>query len=363
MLDEGSEQKFRKTGMEDVVVIGAGLSGLTAAQRLHQAGFRVVVVDKSRGLGGRLATRRIGPTAIDHGCQYLQPADSALSPILALLESGVLRPWQPECFELTPDGALTAMSPKELYVAPQGMSAVAKTLALGLTIQRHWLATALTPLPQGWRIEGDCLGQTEPLKPKAFEARAVIVAIPASQAAALMTTAAQDHGGLKDLLHQLQAVEFEAVITTMAGYGPEDAVSLPVQKGSGGWMIEGNAHSTLRWVALDSSKRTDPQEPVVVLHSSAAFAADALGQADLEPVGQALLAEVANLGAWMGSPRWMQVHRWRYGFVRQALGAPLLSSPQVVNLVGCGDWCNGGHAEGAIASGYQAATVIGQALS
>jgi predicted NAD/FAD-dependent oxidoreductase len=59
--------------MEDVVVIGAGLSGLTAAQQLHQAGFRVVVVDKSRGLGGRLATRRIRATAIDHGCRYLQP--------------------------------------------------------------------------------------------------------------------------------------------------------------------------------------------------------------------------------------------------------------------------------------------------
>jgi predicted NAD/FAD-dependent oxidoreductase len=61
------------------------------------------------------------------------------------------------------------MPSKELYVAPQGMSAVAKALAPGLPIERQWLATALTPLPQGWRIEGDCLGQTAPLKPKALK--------------------------------------------------------------------------------------------------------------------------------------------------------------------------------------------------
>ena len=42
-----------------VVVVGAGVAGLTAARSL--AAFSdVVVVDKGRGVGGRLATRRIG---------------------------------------------------------------------------------------------------------------------------------------------------------------------------------------------------------------------------------------------------------------------------------------------------------------
>lgn len=349
--------------MEDVVVIGAGLSGLTAAQALHQRGYRVLVVDKSRGLGGRLATRRLGSAVLDHGCRYLQPfAESALSPIPGLLAAGILQPWQPESFELKPDGSLAAASSEELYVAPQGMSAVAKTLASELTIQRHWLATTLTPIPEGWRIEGEVLGDADQLQLDTFIARAVVVAIPAPQAAALMNAAAQSNEGAKDLLHQLQRVDFETVITVMAGYDPNQAVRLPNQAGSGGWMVTSNTHPTLRWVALDSSKRTDPKEPVVIVHSSPGFAAKALEETDLEPAGRTLLAEAATLGAWMLAAQWMQVHRWRYGFVRQALDASILSSPKLLNLVGCGDWCSGGNAEGAIESGRHAAAAIETAL-
>ncbi|MGB3309845.1 MAG: FAD-dependent oxidoreductase [Nodosilinea sp.] len=358
--------------MEDVVVIGAGLSGLTAAQVLHQAGYRVVVVDKSRGLGGRLATRRVGNTAIDHGCRYLQPFDGSNngsnrcpnpSLIPNLMAADMLRPWQPESFELGADGALTATSTAALYVASQGMSAVAKALAPGLTIHRQWRATAVTSLSQGWRVEGEVLGAASQSLPKAFSARALVVAIPAPQAAALVHRAAQTSGGVKALLRQLLSVNFEAVITVMAGYGSGEAARLPGQTGSGGWMVSSNTHPTLRWIALDSSKRTDPQEPVVVLHSSPAFAAAALEQGDLEPVGQTLLSEAATLGAWMRSPQWMQVHRWRYGFVHQALGTSILSSPELPNLIGCGDWCNGGNAEGAIASGRAAAAALVKTLS
>ena len=54
----------------NVVVIGAGLSGLMAAQSLQAQGHKVLVVDKGRSPGGRLATRRIGTATLDHGAQF-----------------------------------------------------------------------------------------------------------------------------------------------------------------------------------------------------------------------------------------------------------------------------------------------------
>lgn len=350
--------------MEDVVVIGAGVSGLTAARQLQQIGHRVTVVDKSRGLGGRLATRRVGSTAIDHGCRYLTPfADSALSPIPALLQAGVLKPWQPETFALGEDDSLTATAGETFYAAPQGMSAVAKVLAPGLAIHRHWLATALMPLSHGWRIEGETLSGDRQGESISIEAKAVVVAIPAPQAAALMVRAAPQHEGLAKLIHQLQNVEFDAVITAMAGYSPDQSANLPAQTGLGGWTVVGNSHPVLHWAALDSSKRTDSLEPVVVVHSSANFAANNIDRSNLESVGHELLTAAAgNLAAWLSFPIWMQVHRWRYGFVRRSLGASVLSSPTLPNIVGCGDWCSGGNVEGAIASGHRAAELIATAL-
>ncbi|NBW91636.1 MAG: FAD-dependent oxidoreductase, partial [Actinobacteria bacterium] len=48
-----------------IVVIGAGLAGLMAAQELHREGHHVVLIDKGRSPGGRLATRRIGGATLD----------------------------------------------------------------------------------------------------------------------------------------------------------------------------------------------------------------------------------------------------------------------------------------------------------
>ncbi len=62
-----------------VAVVGAGLAGLAAARELRADGHEVVVLEKSRGLGGRLATRRAEGTVLDHGSPVLAaPAGTAL---------------------------------------------------------------------------------------------------------------------------------------------------------------------------------------------------------------------------------------------------------------------------------------------
>ena len=71
-----------------VGIIGAGLSGLVAARTLVAAGHGVVVIEKSRGLGGRLAARRVGDTVVDHGTPIFEaPPGSALSDLVAQLRA------------------------------------------------------------------------------------------------------------------------------------------------------------------------------------------------------------------------------------------------------------------------------------
>ena len=60
---------------ESIAIIGAGLSGLSCANALAEAGASVHVFDKGRGPGGRTSTRRVevdgARLSFDHGAQYL----------------------------------------------------------------------------------------------------------------------------------------------------------------------------------------------------------------------------------------------------------------------------------------------------
>src|SRR3954452_22129381 len=76
------------------LIIGAGRSGLSAARVLQHAGWSVVVADKGRGVGGRMATRRIGESRVDHGAQFITVRDPRFAVAVRQWESAcVVRPW------------------------------------------------------------------------------------------------------------------------------------------------------------------------------------------------------------------------------------------------------------------------------
>ncbi len=70
-----------------VLVVGAGVAGLVAARTLADHGLDVVVLDKARGVGGRLATRRLGDGAsFDHGAALFDPVSEPFRRQLAVWE-------------------------------------------------------------------------------------------------------------------------------------------------------------------------------------------------------------------------------------------------------------------------------------
>jgi phytoene dehydrogenase-like protein len=83
----------------DVVVIGAGAAGLSAARRLHEAGLDVVVLEAGERLGGQLGTEHVDGFLLDHGPHLLSTAYPALRhtpglaglPLLPFTEGAVVR--------------------------------------------------------------------------------------------------------------------------------------------------------------------------------------------------------------------------------------------------------------------------------
>lgn len=70
----------------DVIVVGAGLAGLTAARRLAKAGLAVKVLEKSDHVGGRVRTENLDGFRLDHGFQLFNPAYPTAREILNISE-------------------------------------------------------------------------------------------------------------------------------------------------------------------------------------------------------------------------------------------------------------------------------------
>ena len=129
----------------DVLIVGAGLAGLCAARELQRAGRSVCVLDKGRGVGGRLASRRMGSAVLDHGAQYFTLRSvQARNLLAAWFEDGTLQEWA-RGFALAGGGRKLDEVPR--YIVPQGMNGLAKLLAEGLTVTIGVPATTqATPL-------------------------------------------------------------------------------------------------------------------------------------------------------------------------------------------------------------------------
>lgn len=342
--------------MFDVAIIGAGIAGLTCAQQLHQAGYHVVVVEKSRGVGGRLATRRLYDTYADHGVRYLEAQGKLVKPLIELLlQRGILQTWTDTLYELSPaQSELVSENlahPSRCYAAPTGITAVAKFLATGLDIQFNQRVQAITPTEeQSWLLTFDSSEV-----PYEVMARAVVVAIPAPQALMLLEPLAAK-GLSSEFLERLSSVEFEPCLSAIAGYPKAAVPDLPVA-------CTVSHDSKLAWIGLDSSKHLNPQVPIFVLQSTAEFAQQYLDAEDLKPAGQQLLSRAAQLLApWLDTPDWLQVHRWRYAFPQSPLNQDYLAADTPLPLVCCGDWCGGKRLDSALQSGLAAADQINQKL-
>lgn len=59
---------------EKVIIIGAGIAGLTAAIELEKAGFKPSILEGSDSIGGRVKTDKVGDYLLDHGFQVLLTA-------------------------------------------------------------------------------------------------------------------------------------------------------------------------------------------------------------------------------------------------------------------------------------------------
>ena len=328
----------------DVLVIGAGLAGLAAARDLQDAGLNLLMLEKSRGVGGRSATKRFEVNGVhlraDHGAQFFTARGERFQNLISRLEAnGVVKEWTRGFPKWTVRGLEARAAGHGRYVAPNGMSALGKAFQEGLdgsrlNIQQNALVSAVFPTHLGWSAVLE--------NGEIHQARALIVNAPAPQALALTRSSLEPQ-----TLAALERVQFNPCWALVVALETKPDLS---------WVGLEIDHDVLEWAALDSSKRNPGSPPILVLHATPVWSQAHLEQAP-ETVAALLLEAAQNLlGDWV-KPVGMLAHRWRYA--KPSITHPA-STLEQGNLVFCGDWCvkTNSRIEAALESGWATASHV-----
>ena len=137
--------------LHEIVIVGAGIAGLTAARTLQDMGFDSVVLEKSKGIGGRCATRRLGEGVFDHGSQFFTVREAAFQELVdGWMLRGAVKQWT-RGFPVI--GDITELAGHPRYCGVDGMTSMAKVMAEGLDIRREHRVKRVSEARACWQIE------------------------------------------------------------------------------------------------------------------------------------------------------------------------------------------------------------------
>ena len=319
----------------DCLVIGAGIAGLLAARQVQEAGHKVLVLDKSRGVGGRMATRRIDNAVFDHGAQYFTARDPRFQAMLTEWEAaGAVRAW----FQAPPSEANDDAC---RYIGSEGMTSLPKYLAKDLSLNRNTAIRKAKADDTGWKLysEDDAI----------FSGTSLVVTAPIPQGREILSPVAEHLP--PDFLQQLGKVRYTPCFSLMLMLDGPSGIEAP-----------GFVHAPAPGLACMSDNAikgiSDDAVAVTVL-ATPAFSSTYF---DEEPdvVAEKIYDAISDR---LESPvRSWQLQRWRYSKVLSWLYEPCLLSTTPHPIAYAGDAFIAPRIEGAALSGVAAGQAIVQLL-
>jgi predicted NAD/FAD-dependent oxidoreductase len=340
----------------ELAIIGAGVAGLAAARRLREIlpDLQITLYEKSRGLGGRAATRRRDGFTFDHGAQCFKTPSAALEQFIrAELDAQDL-------FDITKpvwvfDQANTIAEGDPLQNAEAkwcyrgGMNTLGKLLGSGLQVRREVRIGSIHQQAQGWNLfdeRGNTVGHADLL----------LFTAPGPQSADIL--AASQFSSASDrqaqLINTLQQATYRRCLSFAFGY--DQIVHRPYYA-----LINTDRQHPIAWLALEHTKgeqRCPAGHSLLIAQMSPHFSSTSW-DAPIEQIGPQVNQLVGDLLAEdLGPPLWADRQGWRYALPDGKASAAELDTPKL-GLFFAGDYSAGlGRVHVAIEEGWRAADAI-----
>lgn len=325
----------QKAQIKKVAVVGAGIAGLSCADKLQSFGLSVDIFEKSRGPSGRMSTRRTSEWSADHGAQYFTARDPRfIEAVERWIEQGVADIWRPRLQVFESMTWHESHSQEIRYVGTPHMNSPGKFLAEGLSVQYEKTISRMDRKNNQWVLQCTEGGAIE----TAYDF--VVLAIPAPQASTLV----------RDIDPRISAITDTAQMKgcwTMMAFLPHQLTT-----DFDAAFINGEPIS---WICQNASKPMRQAKLVWTIHGNPSWSQDNIELSKEEAQSQMLECFI-RLGFDCRDAE-ISMHRWRYA--SGGLEHPIYSLwLDDISLGLCGDWLHGGRVEGGWLSGLQLADAI-----
>ncbi len=322
----------------DILVVGAGISGLLAAQSLTNTGYDVLVIDKGRSVGGRMATRRIGPGQADHGAQFFTVRTAEFKSLVSgWQQEGLVFIWSHGWSNGSIDSPRGDGYPR--FATHGGMTRIPKYLAQTLQVRLETQLTRINPQPEGWEAV-DKEGQV-------YKSRALILTAPVPQSLALL--AAGDTPLHRDDQSSLTRLTYAPCLCGLVWV--KGKVYLP-KPGA----LQRPLHP-ISWIANNQQKGISPDATLITIHANPLFSQTHYDDPETA-VTEKLLATLNSHLDKNALIQEVQLKKWRFAMPSTLYPERTLVAQNLPPLAFAGDAFKEPRIEGAALSGLAAAKAI-----
>ena len=324
----------------EVLIIGAGISGLLAGRILSQRDIEVTILEKSPGLGGRMATRRFNQGVFDHGAQFFTAREAIFQSWVDL--------WMKE--KIACEWYGSRRKPNELqnggghprYRGLRGMTSVAKYLARNLEIHLQTQVKSISKESDLW------IAQTE--NGEEYKARQLVLSAPIPQSLNLLESGEVNLPPFE--YKTLKAIAYHPCITGLVLLDGPSAIPSP-----GGMKFD---KGDIQWLGDNSQKGISPKTTAITIHGSQDFSRENFEL----PAEKQIEGLIAAAKPWLGQEiQGWQIHKWRYAQPVKLYPANFLEFQTHPGLFMIGDAFGGARVEGAALSGIEVAFHLHEQVS
>ncbi|MGF1452734.1 MAG: NAD(P)/FAD-dependent oxidoreductase [Opitutales bacterium] len=315
-------------GIADVLIVGSGIAAQAAGHRLILEGWRVILLDKARGVGGRMASRRFGGATFDHGANFFTVRSHEFSEIVNRWQQyGLIDAWFHSAASENGEGHFR-------YRGKPSMTAIAKHFDKNWSsVVREAKVTQLSRIDGVWRLET--------ADGRSFFGRALILTPPMPQSLALLEP-------LRDLIpaplwEQLAVIRYTRTLTAMLRLEHPSALPDP-------GLIHLDDPEPLMTL-IDNQQKGISEAPAVTLHAGPGFSERYYGAPNEEHLR--LMVEAAQ-SLIQSQVVESQVHRWGFATCLNPSDLKYAVVPPL-NLWLAGDSFRAARVEAAYLSGREAA--------